>query len=59
MMKGTFKALLKVLWASGVRDSRYIMADEQLAIFLYASVTGASNQKLQVRFQRSADTISK
>jgi hypothetical protein len=35
------------------------MLEEQLAIFLYACVTGLSVRHLGERFQRSNDTISK
>ena len=41
------------------RDSRHITLEEQLAIFLYACVTGLSIRHLGERFQRSNETISK
>jgi len=38
---------------------RHVPLEEQLAIFLYASVTGLSIRHLGERFQRSNETISK
>jgi hypothetical protein len=35
-----FKALISWLWAKGQGNSRRVSLEEQLAIFLYASVTG-------------------
>jgi hypothetical protein len=43
----------------GLCDSKYISADEQLAIFLHFARVGASSCMLQECFQRSGDTISK
>src|SRR5215471_18060703 len=40
-------------------DSKNVSAQEKLAIFLYYVVTGVSIRKLEGRFQRSKDTISK
>src|ERR1700719_2762884 len=37
-----FKALLHVLRKIGYSDSKHVTLEEQLAIFLYASVTGLS-----------------
>lgn len=54
-----FYVLLNLLRDSGCRDSKYVMLEEQLAIFLYACVTGLSVRHLGERFQRSNDTISK
>ena len=55
-----FKKLAKVLQKkSGFGPSKHVSAREKLAIFLYASTTGLTNRKLQERFQRSAETISK
>jgi hypothetical protein len=56
-----FYVLLNLLHDSGCRNSKYIMLEEQLAIFLYACVTGLSVRHHDVgeRFQRSNDTISK
>jgi hypothetical protein len=53
-----------LLWAELVAtgdlgDSRYVTAQEQLAIFVYWMVHGSSQRELQERFQRLADTISK
>jgi len=43
----------------GCNNSRYVTLEEQLAIFLYASVTGLSVCHVGERFQRSSDTITK
>ncbi|KAH7917968.1 hypothetical protein BV22DRAFT_976376, partial [Leucogyrophana mollusca] len=44
----------------GYTDSRNgVTLEEQLAIFLYACVTGLSSRHLGERFQRSPDTITK
>lgn len=58
--KFVFKAMLRSLARhTNFSDSKYITAEEKLAIYLYACRTGLSNRKLQERFQRSADTISR
>jgi hypothetical protein len=55
-----FQQLLELLEREGgLRDTRYVTAREQLAIFLHYARRGLSNRALQERFQRSADTISK
>ena len=43
----------------GLSDSKYVCAEEKLAIFLHFAQTGASSRMLQERFQRSSETISK
>ena len=58
--KHVFKKLLSELQKrSGLCNTKYLLAEEQLAIFLYICTTGLSNRKAQERVQRSADTISK
>jgi hypothetical protein len=54
-----FDVLVNLLRQAGLKDSKYILLEEQLAIFLYASVTGLSTRHIGERFQRSNDTISK
>lgn len=54
-----FHSLVKELRKHGLKNSKFISADEQLAIFLHFARTGASSRMLQERFQRSGDTISK
>lgn len=54
-----FYVLLNLLHDSGCRNSKYVMLEEQLAIFLYASVTGLSVCHLGEHFQCSNDMISK
>jgi hypothetical protein len=44
---------------AGLEDSCHVTLDEQVAIFLYMSVTGLSVQHVGERFQRSNETISK
>jgi hypothetical protein len=44
---------------TGLQDSRFVMADEQVAIFLYTCVTGLSVRHVGERFQRSNETISR
>lgn len=43
----------------GLRPSRGISVDEQVAIFLYMVVTNLPNRQVAERFQRSGDTISR
>lgn len=60
MNKHVFFELRSVLEETGILyDSRWITGTEKLAILVYTVITGLSNRKLQNRFQRSADTISK
>lgn len=59
MSKNTFRKLCNELQLQhGLSDSKYISADEQLAIFLNFAHTGASSHILQERFQCSRETIS-
>ena len=55
----TFIALVEELCGMGHSDSKYVSLEEQLAIFLYASVTGLTVWHLGERYQRSNDAISK
>ena len=57
--KHVFIALIAELRAIGYVDSKFTTLEEQLAIFLYGSVTGLSVRHLGERFQRSNETISK
>ena len=60
MGKDLFKHLLKELSAKAeFGPTKHLSSEERLAIFLYAATTGLSNRKLQERFQRSGETISK
>ena len=60
MHKAVFIQLLKTLKRdANVQSTRYVSAEEQLAIFLHYVHRGLSNRALQERFQRSPDTISK
>ena len=59
LQKGAFHELLHALCCFGVADSKYVSLEEQLAIFLYMSVTGLSTRHTGECFQHSNDTISK
>jgi len=60
MSKYIFNRLLEVLQEDGrLHDTRYVTAQEQLAIFLHFAHQALSNCALQERFQHSPDTISK
>ena len=57
--KETFTKLISVMRQHGLTDSRHVSLEEQLAIFLHATVTGLTMRHLAERFQRSNDTISR
>jgi hypothetical protein len=57
--KHVFLALIQELREIGYGNTRYVSLEEQLAIFLYASVTGLTVRHLGEWFQRSNETISK
>lgn len=60
MSKHVFRSLLLELRTlDGLSDSCYVSAEEKLAIFLHAAVSGGSNRELQERFMRGGATISK
>lgn len=54
-----FSDLISDLRAMGHGNSRNVSLEEQLAIFLYAAVTGLTVRHLGERFQRSNETISR
>lgn len=54
-----FVNLIITLRSMGYGDSKHVKLEEQLAIFLYGSVTGLSVRHLGERFQRSNETIAK
>lgn len=54
-----FHALISKLHEMGHGASKHVKLEEQLAIFLYACVTGLPVRHLGERFQRSNETISK
>jgi hypothetical protein len=54
-----FRILVAYLQVIGVKHSRSVMLEEQVAIFLYRCTTGLSIRHVGERFQRSNDTISK
>jgi hypothetical protein len=57
--KEVFHALIGKLQSMGHGDTKYVKLEEQLAIFLYTSVTGLSIRHVGERFQRANGTISK
>jgi len=54
-----FDALIFELREMGHGNSRHVSLEEQLAIYLYACVTGLTIRHVGERFQRSNDTISR
>jgi hypothetical protein len=60
MNRHVFRWLLRALIEkAGQGDTKHVTLEEQLAMFLYFSVTGSSIRKLEEWFQRSPDTVSK
>lgn len=60
MSKYAFQVLSRELQLhGGLVNRRHVMADEQLATFLYIARTGSSTRILQERFQRSPSTIGR
>lgn len=59
MHKHIFLALVSELQDLGHTNSKYVLLEEQVAIFLYACVTGLTVRHLGEWFQRSNETISK
>lgn len=53
-----FSSLVQDLRDIGYQNSRNVSLEEQLAIFLYMSVTGLTIRHVGERFQRSNETIS-
>ena len=53
------RTLGQISTVMGHGDSKYVTLEEQLAIFLYTSVTGLSIRHVGERFQRANGTISK
>lgn len=59
MRKHVFKSLTTILQTCGLKRSKHLSCEEQVAIFLYGSVTGLAVRHLGERFQHSNDTISR
>ena len=57
--KEVFHSLIEELRSMGHGDTKYVTLEEQLAIFLYTSVTGLTIRHVGERFQRANGTISK
>jgi hypothetical protein len=59
MSLDVYSDLISDLREMGYCNSRNVSLEEQLAIFLYAAVTGLTVRHLGERFQRSNETISR
>lgn len=60
MSKHVFRKLVQELELhAGLKHSKHIRAEEQVAIFLHLSKTGCTIRNLRERFQHSPDTLSK
>ena len=60
MLKHVFRKLVQELELhAGLKHSKHICAEEQVAIFLHLSKTGCTICNLRERFQHSPDTLSK
>ena len=59
MHKHVFLALVSKLQDLEHTNSKYVSLEEQVAIFLYACITGLTVHHLGEWFQRSNETISK
>src|SRR6267154_6093029 len=57
--KYVFTQIISELRTLGVSDSKFVSLEEQLAIFLYTSVTGLSIRHVGERFQCSNEMISR
>ncbi|THU76995.1 hypothetical protein K435DRAFT_576043, partial [Dendrothele bispora CBS 962.96] len=58
MGRHVFQNLVQDLSKCGLCGSRYVTAEERVAIFLRLVIYGTGQREAQERFQRSADTIS-
>ena len=58
MHQHVFTELIMQLQLMGYTRSRYVTLEEQVAIFLYTSITGLTIRHMGERFQRSNTTIS-
>ena len=56
--KHVFYAIIDELHELGHTDSKFVTLEEQLAIFLYCSVTGLTVRHLGEQFQRANDSIT-
>lgn len=60
MQRHVFRKLVRELqMRTWLTATRWVSAEEQLAIFLRIARTGQANVEMQERFQRSGDTVSK
>ena len=57
--KEVFLNLITALQEGGLRSSKHVFLEEQLAIFLYTCVTGLSLRHVCERFQCANETTSK
>jgi hypothetical protein len=60
MPKHVFRKLVHELELhAGLKNSKHICAEEQVAVFLHLCKTGCTMCELRERFQHSPDTLSK
>jgi hypothetical protein len=59
MHANAFVELISEFRTMGHSDSKFVSLEEQLAIFLYTSMTGLSIRHVVERFQHSNETISR
>jgi len=57
--RSTFILLVKAMQSLGLQSSRHVSIEEQVAIFLFISVTGNTSVHTGERFQHSTSTITK
>ena len=60
MNRNTFKALCTMLEVKGgLRDTKHMLVDEQVAMFVHILAHHVKNRVIKFRFQRSGETISR
>ena len=60
MQKKVFRMFIRKLTSlTNASDTRHVVLEEQVAIFIYIIVTNLPNRKVAERFQKSGQTISK
>ena len=59
VQKEAFLEMIETMQSLGLKDSCWVTLEEQLVVFLYASVTGLTICHLTEQFQQSNDTISR
>jgi hypothetical protein len=57
--RSTFTLLIKAMQKAHLYSSRHVSIEEQVAIFLYTTVTGLTCTHIREHFQQSPSTITK